>query len=92
MADGEIRGAIGEQWDAASADERVAMAAAYGVDSAIGALLTAIENRSLELWWRADDGQLIDVASMSSGDLTGMFVTNGGWRDRYTAQVAFPFH
>lgn len=92
MADDAIRGAIGAAWRNANESERLTLAVAYAVDSALCELLNAIGNRVLNMSWTTEDGQVVDLASSTSGDLTGEFITNGGWRDQFSDQPHFPFH
>lgn len=90
VAAGGSRGPTGEAWAHADPHERVRLAIATGVDEVIFRLLDAIDNGVLDLCWRMESGEMVELAGSASAELGGTYVTEGGWRDRFANELSYP--
>jgi hypothetical protein len=85
-----VHNPIAERWRALVHDPAAlgAAMAADCVDAAICALLRALDEGSLPLTYRADDGTCTDLTEdgEGKGELVGWYMGVDGWRERYSKQ------
>ena len=91
LADGEIRGPLGDRWrgiveDAAT---RAAVKALIPdiVDQTLTELLNALDNGHLPLAWRHEDSTCVAMEDLGHGEMEGwLMMGREGWRNQFSEQ------
>ena len=59
------------------------------VDVVVFYILAAIDQDTIRLSYRASDGSLVDLTEQGDGELGGLFMERGGWREKYSKERFF---
>lgn len=93
LASGTIKGPTGARWSKAltgSAAEALEVAVPDVVDEVIFALLIAIDNSELDLYWRPEGtDELVSLRELGAWEMAGDYICDGGWRDLYSGERFF---
>jgi hypothetical protein len=80
---------VAERWRQAlqgSPEDAIRVAIPDCVDEAIFCLLDAIDQGILQLSFKAESGEVFDLAEDGAGELGGWYIGSGGWRARYSTE------
>lgn len=78
------RSPIAKRWREAS-DKAVTMIPDC-VDETIFHLLQAIDQGAIQLSFRSENGEFIDLTQDGQSELAGWFMAHGGWRSTYATE------